>query len=160
MKNQAFTLIELLIVILIIGILVAIALPQYQVAVAKSKYNALKTHVNTLLSAVKLYHLTHGQWPTDVRDLDISLPGQVYWKTYIFLPDGEQCYIWYDANGNNGAVGCNVAGITYYVNFQNSTQRICRLSSGSTFKINKKVCFEDTGDTAPKNSGYDYYYKD
>ncbi len=73
MKNRAFTLIEILVVVLIIGILAAIAVPQYQKAVVKSRMVQLQTRVNAIYKAAKVYELTHGTWPTDVRLLDIDI---------------------------------------------------------------------------------------
>jgi prepilin-type N-terminal cleavage/methylation domain-containing protein len=48
-SKKGFTLIELLVVVLIIGILAAIAMPQYQIAVTKSKLGS----VLPMLRAIK-----------------------------------------------------------------------------------------------------------
>ena len=163
-NKKAFTLIELLVVVLIIGILTTVAVPQYQVAVAKSKYNTLKIQANALLNAVEVYHLTTNQWPTKLMDLDISLPGEIWWDTYIYIPSMDSmksaCYIWYDSEGNSGSVGCECQGLTYYVGFQDNHERICRITNDSNVKISKQVCFNETHDTAPTRGGLDYHYQD
>ncbi len=55
-----FTLIELLVVVLIIGILAAIALPQYQKAVARSRASEVLVNANALEKMMDLYVLEHG----------------------------------------------------------------------------------------------------
>lgn len=71
-NNTGFTLIELLVVVLIIGILAAVALPQYQVAVAKSKLTQLIPAVKTLKNASEAYYLANGEYPDDVTVLDVG----------------------------------------------------------------------------------------
>ena len=76
MTKRGFTLIELLVVVLIIGILSAVALPQYQKAVEKSRIMALMPNLRTLKDSLEMYYLANGIYPNDsVADLDISISG-------------------------------------------------------------------------------------
>ena len=70
-----FTLIELLVVVLIIGVLAAVALPQYQRAVEKARMLEAVMHVRNIASLHQFYYLTHGEYlgSSDIKKLDITI---------------------------------------------------------------------------------------
>ena len=74
-KNAAFALIELLVVVLIIGILAAVALPQYTKAVIKARVAEVQPMLRALQLAQERYYLANGVYAEKAEDLDIGIDG-------------------------------------------------------------------------------------
>lgn len=70
--EKGFTLIELLVVVLIIGILSAVAVPQYQKAVWKSRAVQLFTLARSLGTAQDAFYMANGSYPTQFSELDLD----------------------------------------------------------------------------------------
>lgn len=85
--KQGFTLIELLVVVMIIGVLSAIALPQYSTAIEKSRAAEALTILGATSQALERYYYSHNDsWPDDDTwsdlDIDVSQTGKYF--TYNF----------------------------------------------------------------------------
>ena len=75
-NKRGFTLIELLVVVLIIGILAAVALPQYQKAVEKSRAIQAVAFIKQMGDAQEIYYLDHGKYADTLDELPIDFPGE------------------------------------------------------------------------------------
>ena len=80
---------ELLIVVLIIGILSAIALPQYQRSVLKSRFAALKPITEAIKVAQEAYYMEHGEYAEEMQDLQIQSNQTGEQDTHIVFSEEE-----------------------------------------------------------------------
>ncbi len=95
-----FTLIELLVVVLIIGILSAIAIPQYQKAVARSRAVEAITTLRALTTAQEEYYMANGGYTKNLEELSVQVKNTKYYEFVCkSVKDGDNldtCY----AHGN------------------------------------------------------------
>ncbi|HGO7270949.1 TPA: pilin [Neisseria meningitidis] len=78
--QKGFTLIELMIVIAIVGILAAVALPAYQDYTARAQVSEAILLAEGQKSAVTEYYLNHGKWPGGNSDAGVASSSEIKGK--------------------------------------------------------------------------------
>ncbi|HGP7336031.1 TPA: pilin, partial [Neisseria gonorrhoeae] len=81
--QKGFTLIELMIVIAIVGILAAVALPAYQDYTARAQVSEAILLAEGQKSAVTEYYLNHGKWPEDNDKAGVASPASNIKGKYV-----------------------------------------------------------------------------
>ena len=80
MNNKAFTLLELLIVILIIAVLATLAVPQYIGFIEKSRAAEAMRVIGMATHAERLHKMETGAYTWNLNNLDIEIPDSGYWE--------------------------------------------------------------------------------
>jgi type IV pilus assembly protein PilA len=107
-NNKGFTLIELLIVVVIIGILAAIAIPKFSATRERAYFAAMKSDLKNLATQQEIYYSDHYLYTTNTTNLgfvssegvnvgigEATNTGWAATATHDALGTGEGCAIYY-----------------------------------------------------------------
>jgi prepilin-type N-terminal cleavage/methylation domain-containing protein len=87
-RDGGFTLVELAIVIVIIGVLAAFGVPRFRDSVERSKASEAFSYLSSVRSAQERYHGRAGTYASALTKLDVQLPTPKYFTASEVAPSG------------------------------------------------------------------------
>jgi type IV pilus assembly protein PilE len=149
-NKNGFTLIELLVVVLIVGILAAIALPQYQKTVKRAKVVEAIQIAKSMKDIQEAYFLATGNYATKLTQLDISYQGVLSNDDGILT--NEKFKIVINHSGTHVDVYVpSLKNLNILAYFDNATGNhrgvLCYGSAEETKQLCKDAGFKDAGST-------------
>ena len=86
--KRGFTLVEILIVVVILGILAAIVIPQFTQASTEAKTNSLVSDLQTLRSQIELFKCQHNNDLIPIPEY-VAAPGPETWNQMVYTTDRD-----------------------------------------------------------------------
>ncbi|EGR0260870.1 pilin [Vibrio cholerae] len=114
-QQQGFTLIELMIVVAIIGVLAAVAIPAYKSYVAKSEAATAAATVRGLLTNIDMYQQEVGSFPTDITKVGGTTTMNAFGSIALAstVSGGTATFTFTDGALKTGGTGNTAAKIIY-----------------------------------------------
>ncbi|MFQ5345722.1 MAG: type II secretion system major pseudopilin GspG [Mariprofundus sp.] len=119
-SEKGFTLLEIMVVLVIIGVLAALVAPRFLERADEAKVDACKVQMKNIAQALKLYRLQHGKYPAsgnlhilatadkDGKRYMDEVPKDPWGNDYIYLSPGvhgDFDILSYGADGKPGGSG-------------------------------------------------------
>lgn len=159
-KKQGFTLIELLVVVLIIGVLAAMALPQYRVAVGMSRASTMYAFMRGVDQAQQAFYMANNRYATTFDSLSVGIPPGFTKTDEKTITNGQtRCYIMTSQGNRNISIKCYINPSINLEKYHKDNFYMC--SADKTKEIENQICRslsgKDEQDTVTENISFVYF---